>query len=137
MTTAQEVEQYADKFGDSYPATVVYLRQYATILRQTTEGTDALVSDLSEEANIVHCYEEMTNLCRTFEAENARLKAALDRYSEDETLGELRGELLLRCCIEICQEEATDDGTAQKIEARIRALKRDVRAVSNVIKRSE
>ena len=43
MTTAQEVEQYADKFGDSYPATVVYLRQYATILRQTTEGTDALV----------------------------------------------------------------------------------------------
>ena len=34
----------------------------------------------------------------------------------------LRGELLLRCCIEICQEEATDNGTAQKIEARIRAL---------------
>ena len=138
MTTAQKVEQYADKFGDSYPATVVYLRQYATILRQTTEGTDALVSDLSEEANIVHCYEEMTNLCRTFEAENARLKAAMDKYSEDETLGGLRGELLLRCCIEICQEESTDNGTAQKIEARIRALKRDVRAVSNVtFKRSE
>ena len=61
------------------------------------------------------------------EAENARLKAAMDEYSEDETLGKLRGELLLRCCIEICQEESTDNGTAQKIEARIRALKRDVR----------
>ena len=46
----------------------------------------------------------------------------MDEYSEDETLGELRGELLLRCCIEICQEESTDNGTAQKIEARIRAL---------------
>ena len=54
-------------------ATMVH--EYAALLRQTTEGTDALVSDLSEEANIVHCYEEMTNLCRTFEAENARLKA--------------------------------------------------------------
>ena len=57
---------------------------------------------------------------------------------EDETLGGFRGELLLRCCIEICQEESTDNGTAQKIEARIRALKRDVRAISNVtFKRSE
>jgi hypothetical protein len=26
-------------------------------------------------------------------------------------------------CAEICQQEATDNGTAQKIEARIRALK--------------
>jgi hypothetical protein len=26
-------------------------------------------------------------------------------------------------CAEICQEESTDNGTAQKIEARIRALK--------------
>ena len=42
---------------------------------------------------------------------------------EEETLGGFRGEFLLRCCIEICQEEATDNGTAQKIEARIRALK--------------
>ena len=31
-------------------------------------------------------------------------------------------DILLRCCIEICQEESTDNGTAQKIEARIRAL---------------
>ena len=59
-------------------------------------------------------------------------KEALAQIEEDETLGGLRGELLLRCCIEICQEEATDNGTAQKIEARIRALKRDIRAVSNV-----
>ena len=51
-------------------------------------------------------------------------KEALAQILEDETLGELRGELLLRCCIEICQEESTDNGTAQKIEARIRALKR-------------
>ncbi|CAB4183499.1 hypothetical protein UFOVP1104_1 [uncultured Caudovirales phage] len=47
----------------------------------------------------------------------------MDKYSEDETLWKLRGELLLGCCIEICQEESTDNGTAQKIEARIRALK--------------
>lgn len=71
---------------------------------------------------------EMLEKCNSkfivaLEAENARLKAALDKYSEDETLGELRGELLLRCCIEICQEESTDNGTSQKIEARIRALK--------------
>ena len=59
------------------------------------------------------------------EAENARLKAAMDKYSEDETLWNLRGELLLSCCIEICQEESTDNGTAQKIEARIRALKEE------------
>jgi hypothetical protein len=58
-------------------------------------------------------------------AENARLKAAMDRYSEDEALGNLRGELLLSCCIEICQEESTDNGTAQKIEARIRELKEE------------
>ncbi|CAB4151248.1 hypothetical protein UFOVP938_39 [uncultured Caudovirales phage] len=60
---------------------------------------------------------------KVVEAENARLKAAMDKYSEDETLWKLRGELLLGCCIEICQEESTDNGTAQKIEARIRALK--------------
>ena len=120
MTTADVVEACIDSLqGDVVNE---YLQQYADILRQTTEGTDALVSDLSEEANIVHCYEEMTNLCRTFEAENARLKAAMDKYLEDEVLGKLRGELLLRCCIEICQEESTDNGTAQKIEARIRAL---------------
>ena len=65
-------------------------------------------------------------------------KEALAQILEDETLGGFRGELLLRCCIEICQEESTDNGTAQKIEARIRALKRDVRTVSNVtFKRSE
>ena len=75
-------------------ATIV--RDYAALLRQTTEGTDALVSDLSEEANIVHCYEEMTNLCRTFEAENARLKAALDKYSEDEML-------LIERCAKVCE----------------------------------
>ena len=50
-------------------------------------------------------------------------KEALAQILEDETLGGLRGELLLRRCIEICQEESTDNGTAQKIEARIRALK--------------
>ena len=109
MTTAQEVEQYADKFGDSYPATVVYLRQYAALINTYADSVAAL--------------KFYAKYLKAVEAEKARLKAARDKYSEDETLGELRGELLLQCCIEICQEEATDDGTAQKIEARIRALK--------------
>ena len=65
MTTADVVEACIDSLqGDVVNE---YLQQYADILRQTTEGTDALVSDLSEEANIVYCYEEMTNLCRTYE----------------------------------------------------------------------
>ena len=134
-------------------ATIV--REYADILRQTTEGTDALAK--RQEAEERHLLdrtgqvwqldhtEQIWGLCRTYEqrlkvveAENARLKAAMDKYSEDETLGGFRGELLLRRCIEICQEEAKDDGTAQKIEARIRELKRGVRAVSKVtFKRSE
>ena len=99
MTTAQEVEQYADKFGDSYPATVVYLRQYATILRQTTEGTDALAKrqeaeerhllDRTEQVWQLDHTEQIWGLCRTYEqrlkvieAENARLKAAMDKYYE-------------------------------------------------------
>ena len=69
--------------------------------------------------------------------EVVRLREEMNKYSEDETLGGFRGEVLLKRCIEICQEESTDNGTAQKIEARIRALKRDVRAVRNGIKRSE
>ena len=93
----------------------------AAFNRVCAENADFVAEANRDEARIV-----------ALEAENARLKAAMDKYSEDETLGGLRGELLLRCCIEICQEESTDNGTAQKIEARIRALKRDVSAVSNV-----
>ena len=71
---------------------------------------------------MLHCICDMARDSLDLQAENARLKAAMDKYSEDEVLGKLRGVLLLKCCIEICQEEATDNGTAQKIEARIRAL---------------
>jgi uncharacterized protein (DUF3084 family) len=73
------------------------------------------------EAQLKHCEGHAAEL----EAENVRLREAMDKYSEDETLWNLRGELLLSCCIEICQEESADNGTAQKIEARIRALKEE------------
>ena len=73
-------------------------------------------------ATIVREYAALIKTYADSVAENARLKAAMDKYSENETLGGLRGELLLKRCIEICQEESTDNGTAQKIEARIRAL---------------
>ena len=58
MTTSQEVEQYADWFGDSYPATVAYLQQYAEMIQK---------------------YEDAV-------AENVRLREAMNKYSEDEIL---------------------------------------------------
>ena len=58
MTTAQEVEQYADWFGDSYPATVAYLQQYAEMIQKYADAV----------------------------AENVRLREAMNKYSEDEML---------------------------------------------------
>lgn len=58
MTPAQEVENYADWFGDSHLETVAYLRQYAALIKTYADAV----------------------------AENVRLREAMDRYSEDEVL---------------------------------------------------
>ena len=110
MTTAQEVEQYADTFGDSYPATVVYLRQYATILRQTTEGTDALVAEHCWENRALNAERELLvaqQRLKVVEAENARLKAAMDKYSEDEML-------LIERCAKVCEQIETESRVKYK-----------------------
>ena len=88
-----------------------------SINSQTTEGTDALAKrqeaeerhlDRTEQVWQLDHTEQIWGLCRTYEqrwknaeqrlkvveAENARLKAALDRYSEDEML------LIERCAKE-------------------------------------
>jgi len=55
-------------------------------------------------------YDEMFEHARSLERINhaVRAVATMEAYA---------------VCAEICQEESTDNGTAQKIEARIRALK--------------
>jgi len=60
MTTAQEVEEHANRIAMlGMGQSVVLLRQYARLIKTHAEAV----------------------------AENARLKAALDRYSEDEMGG--------------------------------------------------
>jgi len=69
MTTAQEVEEHANRIAMlGMGQSVVLLRQYARLIKT--------------HANVV--------------AENARLKAALDRYSEDEML-------LIERCAKVCE----------------------------------
>ena len=55
-------------------------------------------------------YGELSDLCAHLEKQlrAVRAVATMEAYA---------------VCAEICQEESTDNGTAQKIEARIRALK--------------
>lgn len=101
MTTADVVEACIDSLqGDVVNE---YLQQYADILRQTTEGTDALAK--KQEAEEKHLddpemwaiqldhTEQIWGLCRTYEqrlkvveAEVTRLREAMDKYSEDEML---------------------------------------------------
>ena len=111
MTTAQEVEQYANRIAIlGMGQSVALLRQYAAILRQTTEGTEALAKrqeaeekhllDRTEQVWQLNHTEQIWGLCRTYEqrlkvveAENARLKAAMDKYSEE----------LIERCAKVCE----------------------------------
>ena len=106
MPTAQEIEEHANRIAMlGIGQTVVMLCQFASLLRQTTEGTDAHIFPAVNPAGAqVQAVE--ARFCRTYEQ--------LYKASVAATVA---------VCIEICQEESTDNGTAQKIEARIRALK--------------
>jgi len=54
-----------------------------------------------------------SDLDRTFQAGEYPVGEDLSRFAE----------LILILCADICQQEATDNGTAQKIEARINAYR--------------
>lgn len=121
MPSAEEVERVATflnseafDYGDK---AALILRQFATLLRQTTEGTESGEWPTPEHAQHIQfegcdcvvmspeSYEGLYNLCRAYEqrlkmveAENARLRAAMDKYSEDE--------MLLRCkTVEIVNDQ--------------------------------
>jgi len=80
MTTAQEVEEYANQIAMlGMGRTVVVLRQYARLIKAHAETV----------------------------AENTRLKAALDRYSEDEML-------LIERCAKICEQVEVEAWAAYK-----------------------
>jgi hypothetical protein len=125
MPTSKEVEQVAALINLDV-CQEHYLRQFAAILRQTTEGTDALVKDVPITADN---YQAVLKLCRTYEkmckqsdAENARLKKALDKYSEDEML-------LIERCAKVCEGMWVGHGISQQAAlccaAAIRALKEE------------
>jgi hypothetical protein len=72
MTTAQEVEEHANRIAMlGMGQSVVLLRQYADLIKTYAEAL----------------------------AENARLKAAMDKYSEDEIL-------LIERCAKVCDSFA-------------------------------
>ena len=69
MTTAQEVEEHANRIAMlGMGQSVVLLRQYAALIKTYADSV----------------------------AENARLKAAMDKYSEDEML-------LIERCAKVCE----------------------------------
>lgn len=120
MPTAEEVEQYADKFGDSYPRTVVYLRQFAHLLRQTTEGTDALEGSL-DLMRTDKAYVAMRDLCRAYEQ---RLKVVEARDKDDRITAE--NELLALLAFLINEPVV---GRAAKVEKEIVARIDAIRAL--------
>ena len=105
MTTSQEVEEHANRIAE-------------------LEAELADANEMLEKCN--------SKFIVALEAENARLKAALDRYSEE----------LIERCAKVCEVMGFKHSECPEMSEycadAIRALKRDVRAVSNVtFKRSE
>jgi len=109
MTTAQEVEEHANRIAMlGMGQSVVLLRQYAKMIQKYADAV----------------------------AENARLREAMDKYSEDEMLCNDTIERCAKVCeeleIEFCEEykrsgyasyhEGMTDGAGNCVEA-IRALK--------------
>lgn len=80
MLSAEQVERDRLHSQDLQPVINEYLRQFATLLRQTTEGTDALITAYLESTeNKILFIPKFVDLCRTYEQ---RLKVV-----EAETVG--------------------------------------------------
>jgi hypothetical protein len=88
----------------TYPLSAIMGDEVDDYERGYAQGCDEGKERIAElEAQLKHC-----------EGHAAELETEVRAAAEKEAYA---------VCAEICQEESTDNGTAQKIEARIRALK--------------